>query len=171
MTRIENACADAWPAVVDEPLGGWRPQAAGGFTGRGNAALAVDDPGRALPDALAAVCDFAHQHASPPTLQDGPVERELPALGRRPCDEHPRATTSEDCSARRPRCAVHPEQRGQGLARALRAAIGAWGERRAAACVLQVASDNAAAPALYERLEFREHHRYRYWTPCEDRTL
>ncbi|GAA1246343.1 hypothetical protein GCM10009676_35570 [Prauserella halophila] len=69
------------------------------------------------------------------------------------------------------RLAVHPAYRRQGLARALMAAIGAWGERHgAAACVLQVAADNAAALALYARLGFREHHHYRYWAPCEDRT-
>ena len=45
VARLENVCADAWPARVDRPLGAWRLRAAGGFTGRANAALAVGDPG------------------------------------------------------------------------------------------------------------------------------
>lgn len=268
--RIERACADAWPAQVDEPLGGWRLRAAGGFTGRANSALAVDDPGLPLSDALAAVCDFAHQHAISPMLQavqNSPVERDLPRLGWRPCDGHaagndvavllgpavppdaavPPAVDPRDIGRPRTdetvpdadpaghrvevleeptagwweltvgapeptdaaravltgggpvgygvvtgpggtraavrgavadglllvaRLAVHPEHRRQGLARALMAAIGTWGVRHGAeTCVLQVAADNTAAFALYEGLGFREHHRYRYWAPCEDRTL
>ena len=37
VARLENLCADAWPARVDRPLGAWRLRAAGGFTGRANA--------------------------------------------------------------------------------------------------------------------------------------
>ncbi|WP_253859927.1 GNAT family N-acetyltransferase [Prauserella alba] len=262
--RIERACADAWPAQVDEPLGEWRLRAAGGFTGRANSALAIDDPGLPLPDALAAVCDFAHQHAIPPMLQavqNSPVERDLPRFGWRPCDDHaagndvavllgPAASpdggplgtgpalateaapdtepadrhvevlaeplpgwweltigTTEPTGAERAvltggdavgyglvhgpdgaraavrgavadglllvaRLTVRPGHRRQGLARALMAAIGTWGGRHGASrCVLQVAADNAGALALYNRLGFREHHRYRYWVPCEDRAL
>ncbi|MBB3661882.1 ribosomal protein S18 acetylase RimI-like enzyme [Prauserella sediminis] len=267
--RIERACADAWPAQVDEPLGEWRLRAAGGFTGRANSALAVDDPGLPLPDALASVCDFAHQHAIPPMLQavqNSPVERDLPRFGWRPCEDHaagndvavllgpavprggdprggdPRGTGRPPTTEARPdaepadhrvevlaeplpgwweltigrsgptdaeravltggdavgyglvhgpdgaraavrgavadglllvaRLAVRPEHRRRGLARALMAAIGTWGGRHgASACVLQVAADNAGALALYDRLGFREHHRYRYWVPCEDRAL
>lgn len=36
-------------------------------------------------------------------------------------------------------------------------------------CVLQVSVTNDRALALYAGLGFREHHRYRYWVPCEDR--
>ncbi|WP_264081631.1 hypothetical protein [Gandjariella thermophila] len=32
VTRLEHLCADAWPALADEPLGQWRMRAAGGFT-------------------------------------------------------------------------------------------------------------------------------------------
>ena len=52
VARLENVCADAWPARVDRPLGAWRLRAAGGFTGRANAALAVGDPGIPVPAAL-----------------------------------------------------------------------------------------------------------------------
>ncbi|WP_425563726.1 GNAT family N-acetyltransferase, cg3035/Rv0428c family [Prauserella halophila] len=106
--RIEHACADAWPAVVDEQLGEWRLRAAGDFTGRANgappanegvagggSALAVGDPGRELPAALTAVCDFSHHHAIPPmlqTVQHGPRRNARGGAGscrRRPAVRRP----------------------------------------------------------------------------------
>ncbi|MTD55015.1 GNAT family N-acetyltransferase [Amycolatopsis pithecellobii] len=71
------------------------------------------------------------------------------------------------------RLAVRPAHRRRGLARALMSAAGSWAARRGAArCVLQVSVDNAPALALYERLGFTEHHRYRYWVPAwKDRFL
>lgn len=73
------------------------------------------------------------------------------------------------------RLAVRPGYRRRGLATALMVACGPWAAGRGAtACVLQVAVTNAPALALYARLGFREHHRYRYWVPgpaCEDRSL
>ncbi|MGC7095616.1 GNAT family N-acetyltransferase [Amycolatopsis lurida] len=73
------------------------------------------------------------------------------------------------------RLAVHPAYRRKGLAADLMSAAGAWGAARGATrCALQVAVTNAPALALYERLGFTEHHRYRYWVPgapsCEDRS-
>jgi N-acetylglutamate synthase len=62
VTRLEALCADAWPAVVDRPLGAWRLRAADGFTGRANSALAIGDPGMPLPAALDAVRAFALEH-------------------------------------------------------------------------------------------------------------
>ena len=51
----------------------------------------------------------------------------------------------------------------RGLATAVMAALGAWArEQGGHSCVLQVASSNAGALALYERLGFTEHHRYHY---------
>jgi GNAT superfamily N-acetyltransferase len=50
-----------------------------------------------------------------------------------------------------------------GLATAVMAALGGWARERAArACLLQVASSNEPALALYARLGFTEHHRYHY---------
>jgi len=69
VARLEGLCADAWPAQVDVPLGAWRLRAAGGYTGRANAALATGDPGRPLPAALAAVRAFAAEHGVPPRVQ------------------------------------------------------------------------------------------------------
>jgi len=64
------------------------------------------------------------------------------------------------------RLAVRPEFRRRGLAKVLMAVCGPWAaERRAKACVLQVAVGNEPALALYAALGFREHHRYRYWVP------
>lgn len=69
VSRLENLCADAWPALVDEPLGGWRLRAAGGFTGRANSALAVGDPGLPIDAALERVRGFAAEHGIPTRLQ------------------------------------------------------------------------------------------------------
>lgn len=68
VARLENLCADAWPARVDRPLGAWRLRAAGGFTGRANAALAVGDPGIPVPAALEVVRRFADEHGVPPRV-------------------------------------------------------------------------------------------------------
>ncbi|GEL18568.1 GNAT family N-acetyltransferase [Pseudonocardia asaccharolytica] len=69
VVRLESLCADAWPALVDRPLGAWRLRAAQNFTGRANAALAIGDPGIPIPAALAAVEAFAAEHAIPPRVQ------------------------------------------------------------------------------------------------------
>lgn len=66
---LECACADAWPALVDQPLGQWRMRAADGFTGRANSTLVVGAPDRPLPDALHAVADFAVAHGIPARAQ------------------------------------------------------------------------------------------------------
>jgi GNAT superfamily N-acetyltransferase len=58
---------------------------------------------------------------------------------------------------------VDERHRRSGLATAVMSALGAWGRSRGArACLLQVASSNTGALALYERLGFTEHHRYHY---------
>ena len=58
---------------------------------------------------------------------------------------------------------VDDGHRRRGLATAVMAALGAWArERGGHSCVLQVASSNGGALALYERLGFTEHHRYHY---------
>lgn len=61
IVALEGLCADAWPALVDEPLGAWRLRAAGGYTGRANAALVLGSPGRPLPAALDAVRAYAER--------------------------------------------------------------------------------------------------------------
>jgi N-acetylglutamate synthase len=61
---------------------------------------------------------------------------------------------------------VGPAHRRRGLALAVMAALVGWGaERGATTAYLQVLADNQPALALYERLGFRTHHRYRYLTP------
>ena len=58
---------------------------------------------------------------------------------------------------------VDAQYRRKGLATAVMSALGEWaGERGAHSCLLQVASSNEPALALYERLGFTEHHRYHY---------
>jgi N-acetylglutamate synthase len=55
ISDLEEVAADGWRGTDEEPLGGWRLRAAGGFTGRANSALAVGDPGLPLHAAAAAV--------------------------------------------------------------------------------------------------------------------
>ena len=58
---------------------------------------------------------------------------------------------------------VSPGHRRRGLAAAVMEALLDWGaEQGATTAYLQVLADNAPALALYERLGFTEHHRYRY---------
>jgi N-acetylglutamate synthase len=58
---------------------------------------------------------------------------------------------------------VDERHRRKGLATAVMAAVGGWARGRGArSCLLQVASSNEPALALYERLGFTEHHRYHY---------
>jgi ribosomal protein S18 acetylase RimI-like enzyme len=62
--------------------------------------------------------------------------------------------------------AVVPAARRRGHATALLAAAGAWGAAHGARwAVLQVALQNDGARALYDRLGYVEHHRYRYLVP------
>ncbi|MHA6620122.1 GNAT family N-acetyltransferase [Pseudonocardia sp. DLS-67] len=61
---------------------------------------------------------------------------------------------------------VVPAARRRGHATVLLAAAGAWGRGRGARwAVLQVALQNDGARALYDRLGYVEHHRYRYLVP------
>ncbi|GAA4414395.1 GNAT family N-acetyltransferase [Actinokineospora soli] len=59
---------------------------------------------------------------------------------------------------------VRPEHRRRGHARALLAALDHWAGTPHR--VLQVATDNAGAVALYRGEGFTESHRYRYWVAC-----
>jgi ribosomal protein S18 acetylase RimI-like enzyme len=61
---------------------------------------------------------------------------------------------------------VHPAHRRQGLAIAVVTAALEWSAERGATTVfLQTRGDNPGALALYDRLGFIEHHRYRYLAP------
>jgi N-acetylglutamate synthase len=58
---------------------------------------------------------------------------------------------------------VDEGSRRRGMGTAVMAALGSWArERGGHSCLLQVASSNDGALALYERLGFTEHHRYHY---------
>jgi ribosomal protein S18 acetylase RimI-like enzyme len=88
---LERACADAWPALVDEPLGQWRMRAAGGFTGRANSTLVLGSPDRPVLAALRAATGFAARHGIPARTQvpvGSPTEADLAAAGWRPDDDH-----------------------------------------------------------------------------------
>ncbi|ONI86124.1 GNAT family N-acetyltransferase [Saccharothrix sp. ALI-22-I] len=92
VTELEQRCADAWPALVDRPLGQWRLRAAGGFTGRANSALTTGDPGLPVADALAEVIGFATAHGITPTAHvviGAPAEAGVEAAGWRVDLDHP----------------------------------------------------------------------------------
>jgi len=257
VTRLENLCADAWPAQVDEPLGEWRLRAAGGYTGRANSALAVGNPGMPIAAALGAVHAFAERTGIGPRVQvpvGTPWDRAVEAEGwvlneaheagaestvqvaalstlaesdaptvdsrragrssgqqvsvemaKRPGLEWWGLVAGGDPSPARmgvldPDPALHtafllvrgahgaplgtaraalaedhlhlsvlevvPTARRGGLATELIAVAAAWGvEQGARWAVLQVALHNTGARALYDRLGFVEHHRYRYLVP------
>lgn len=252
VARLEGLCADAWPALVDRPLGGWRLRAAGGYTGRANSALAVGDPGMPVAAALDAVCAFAAEHGGAARVQvpvGSPWDRAVSAAGWRLETEHaagavsavlvaPAAVSDQPgagvglgagwvellerptpdwwrlgpgpASAPEPTpaqraviepggapptvfpllrgpdgrplghlraalvadhlhlalLAVDPAARRRGVARALVTAAAGWGRARGARwLVLQAAAHNDGAHAVYRRLGFVEHHRYRYLVP------
>ncbi|WP_326562641.1 GNAT family N-acetyltransferase [Micromonospora sp. NBC_01796] len=52
---LELAANEAWPAPVQDRLGGWLLRSADGWTGRGNSALPIGDPDRPLEAAIDAV--------------------------------------------------------------------------------------------------------------------
>ncbi|RJQ79624.1 GNAT family N-acetyltransferase [Amycolatopsis panacis] len=82
--KLEIVCSRAWPPLAEEPLGQWRLRWADGFTGRANSALAVGDPGMPVPEALGAVCEFAHARSIRPAVQvveDSALERAVAAQG------------------------------------------------------------------------------------------
>jgi ribosomal protein S18 acetylase RimI-like enzyme len=91
VARLETLCADAWPALTDRPLGEWRLRAAGGFTGRANAALAVGNPGRPVEAALRIVQEFAAEHGIPARVHapiGSPWDRAVAGAGWRLATEH-----------------------------------------------------------------------------------
>lgn len=68
IARLENAAADAWPAVEVAWLGQWRLRASSGYTGRANSALPIGHPGTDLPEALAEVAAFYQARDLPPRI-------------------------------------------------------------------------------------------------------
>lgn len=92
ISLLEHECAEAWPAQVDRPLGGWRMRAAGGFTGRANSTLTTGDPGLAVTSALARTVDFAAENGIQPSAHvvvGSPVEGEIAGAGWAVNRDHP----------------------------------------------------------------------------------
>jgi ribosomal protein S18 acetylase RimI-like enzyme len=241
IVRLEELCADAWPALVEERLGAWRMRAADGFTGRANAALAIGSPGRPVAAALDEVRAFADRQRIAARVQvpvGSPWDRAVAAEGwvldaghaagalvsvqvadlaeligpseaaeraddGGPTDDWWRIVLGAPPSPAQRHVLASPphtgflllrdeagapvaagravvvdehvhlsvltteadlRHRGHGT-RLLRVAA-AWGRRNGAHWgVLQVATHNTAALALYARTGWSEHHRYRYLVP------
>jgi N-acetylglutamate synthase len=66
---LQAVCSAGWPARDVGRLGDWQLRAHGGITGRANSAMAVGDPGRPLPEALADVARWYAERRLPPLLQ------------------------------------------------------------------------------------------------------
>jgi ribosomal protein S18 acetylase RimI-like enzyme len=83
--RLELVAAQGWPAPETAHLGDWLLRAAGGWTSRGNSALAVGDPGRPAAEAVDAVADWYRSRGLTPAITV-PVplgRRVVPELRRR----------------------------------------------------------------------------------------
>jgi ribosomal protein S18 acetylase RimI-like enzyme len=107
--------------------------------------------GRGLdPDARALLT--RHDHVAFAAVRDG--SGECVAIGRGTVDDGWLGITAVE---------VAPSRRRGGRARAVMAALTAWGAAEGAVrSVLAVAADNAPAVALYESLGYRRHHDYHY---------
>jgi ribosomal protein S18 acetylase RimI-like enzyme len=239
IVRLEELCADAWPALVEERLGAWRMRAADGFTGRANATLAIGSPGMPVAAALDEVRAFADRQRIEARVQvpvGSPWDRAVAAEGwvldaghaagalvsvqvadltagsdrpdgtvsaAGPSDEWWRivlgatpTTAQRHVLASPPHAGfllvrdetgapvaagravvvddhvhlsvltVDPAVRRRGHGTRLLPAATEWGRRGGARWgVLQVATHNAAALALYARTGWSEHHRCRYLVP------
>jgi ribosomal protein S18 acetylase RimI-like enzyme len=86
IVELELAANEAWPAPVQERLGDWLLRAADGWTGRGNSALPIGDPGLPLAAAIDAVQHWYTARGLPPTMNvplplTEPVNAALAARG------------------------------------------------------------------------------------------
>jgi GNAT superfamily N-acetyltransferase len=68
VVALELAANEAWPAPVQDRLGGWLLRSADGWTGRANSALPIGDPDRPLPAAIDAVERWYLAHGQPPMI-------------------------------------------------------------------------------------------------------
>ncbi|MFF8773706.1 GNAT family N-acetyltransferase [Kitasatospora sp. NPDC015120] len=86
---LQRTAARGWPAVEQEPLGGWTLRASAGFTRRANSVQALGDPGVPLREALTTVRGWYAARGLPAwvevTTPGSPEElrAELDALGAR----------------------------------------------------------------------------------------
>ena len=79
--ELEEIAARGWPPLEVDHLGGWRLRASEGWTGRGNSALPLADPGLPLNDALDAVTRWYAERGLPPRVHVPlPVHTELDAI-------------------------------------------------------------------------------------------
>jgi ribosomal protein S18 acetylase RimI-like enzyme len=67
--RMQAICSAGWPARETEPLGEWLLRSHASITGRANSAMAIGDPGRAVPVALETVAQWYADRGLPPLLQ------------------------------------------------------------------------------------------------------
>jgi ribosomal protein S18 acetylase RimI-like enzyme len=68
IAELEWAAAAAWPAPTTGRLGDWLLRAADGWSGRGNSALPVGDPGLPPAEAITAVVSWYDDHGLTPMI-------------------------------------------------------------------------------------------------------
>jgi N-acetylglutamate synthase len=68
VVEIELAADEAWPAPTQGRLGDWLLRAADGWTGRGNSALPIGDPGLPREEAIDAVAAWYAGQGLPPMI-------------------------------------------------------------------------------------------------------
>ncbi len=84
--ELELAANEAWPAPAQDRLGDWRLRAADGWTGRGNSALPIGDPGCPIDEAIEAIREWYAERHQPalinvPLPLAGPVDTALDERG------------------------------------------------------------------------------------------
>ena len=100
--RLELVAAAGWPPVEKSFLGDWLLRASGGWTGRGNSALAVGDPGRPTAAAVDAVIDVVRRPRAAADDRRAAAAGPPAAAGTRPARlGHDHADAGADGSSRR----------------------------------------------------------------------
>ena len=79
-SELTAVAGRGWPAVEQEPLGGWTLRASSGFTARGNSVLVLGDPDLPLVEAVAHAEQWYERRGLTPRFQVTPADEALDSL-------------------------------------------------------------------------------------------